>query len=151
MEDQPAGWPLPAGSTAIAAATNSAACSKQTDRRPRRRHRREPARRQRRRQPTEYRLAIVAYILFFIPLLTDAKNDPFVKFHVKTRVLIIFCLWVILWLSERSIPFHWFFCCSTCSAWPFWCWPLSALSTRANGQTRKNCRWSDNLKTCSNS
>ena len=28
-------------------------------------------------------MAIIAYIIFFIPLLTDAKNDPFVKFHVK--------------------------------------------------------------------
>jgi uncharacterized membrane protein len=28
-------------------------------------------------------MAVVAYILFFIPLLTDAKDDPFVKFHVK--------------------------------------------------------------------
>lgn len=28
-------------------------------------------------------MAVVAYILFFIPLLTDAKNDPFVKYHVK--------------------------------------------------------------------
>ena len=28
-------------------------------------------------------MAIVAYILFFIPLLTDAKNDPFVKYHIK--------------------------------------------------------------------
>ena len=27
-------------------------------------------------------MAILAYILFFIPLLTDAKDDPFVKFHV---------------------------------------------------------------------
>jgi len=28
-------------------------------------------------------MAIVAYILFFIPLLTEARNDPFVKYHVK--------------------------------------------------------------------
>ena len=28
-------------------------------------------------------MAIVAYLIFFIPLLTDAKDDPFVKFHVK--------------------------------------------------------------------
>ena len=27
--------------------------------------------------------AVVAYIIFFLPLLTDAKDDPFVKFHVK--------------------------------------------------------------------
>ena len=39
-------------------------------------------------------MAIVAYILFFIPLLTDAKNDPFVKFHVK-QGLLVFILAVI--------------------------------------------------------
>lgn len=39
-------------------------------------------------------MAVVAYILFFIPLLTDAKNDPFVKFHVKQGFL-IFLSWVI--------------------------------------------------------
>ena len=33
-------------------------------------------------------MAIVAYILFFIPLLTDAKNDPFVKYHVKQGLLV---------------------------------------------------------------
>ncbi len=27
-------------------------------------------------------MAVVAYILFFVPLLTDAKDDPFVKYHV---------------------------------------------------------------------
>ncbi len=39
-------------------------------------------------------MAIVAYIIFFIPLLTDAKNDPFVKYHVK-QGLVIFILGVI--------------------------------------------------------
>jgi len=33
-------------------------------------------------------LAVVAYILFFVPLLTDAKNDPFVKFHVKQGFMV---------------------------------------------------------------
>jgi uncharacterized membrane protein len=28
-------------------------------------------------------LAMVAYLLFFVPLLTEQKNDPFVKYHVK--------------------------------------------------------------------
>ncbi|MFH0857509.1 MAG: DUF4870 domain-containing protein [Candidatus Magasanikbacteria bacterium] len=43
-------------------------------------------------------MAVVAYILFFIPLLTDAKDSPFVKFHVKqSLVLLIFGIggWVI--------------------------------------------------------
>jgi uncharacterized membrane protein len=33
-------------------------------------------------------MAVVAYILFFIPLLTDAKNDPFVKYHVKQGLVL---------------------------------------------------------------
>jgi len=33
-------------------------------------------------------MAIIAYLLFFVPLLTDSKDDPFVKFHVKQSLLI---------------------------------------------------------------
>jgi uncharacterized membrane protein len=36
-------------------------------------------------------MAVIAYFLFFVPLLTDSKDDPFVKFHVK-QSLLIFCL-----------------------------------------------------------
>ena len=38
-------------------------------------------------------MAIIAYILFFVPLLTDAKDDPFVKYHVK-QGLIVFIIGV---------------------------------------------------------
>lgn len=34
-------------------------------------------------------MAVVAYILFFVPLLTDAKDDPFVKFHVKQGLVLL--------------------------------------------------------------
>lgn len=34
-------------------------------------------------------MAVVAYILFFVPLLTEAKNDPFVKFHVKQGLVLL--------------------------------------------------------------
>ncbi len=37
-------------------------------------------------------MAVVAYILFFVPLLTDAKDDPFVKYHVK-QGLTLFIAW----------------------------------------------------------
>ncbi len=38
-------------------------------------------------------MAVVAYVLFFVPLLTEAKNDHFVKFHVKQGlVLFIACV-----------------------------------------------------------
>lgn len=34
-------------------------------------------------------MAAIAYVLFFVPLLTDAKDDPFVKFHVKQGLLLL--------------------------------------------------------------
>ena len=33
-------------------------------------------------------MAVTAYFLFFVPLLSDSKDDPFVKFHVKQGLLI---------------------------------------------------------------
>ena len=55
-------------------------------------------------------MAVVAYILFFLPLLTEAKKDPFVKYHVKqgltlflaglvARIIIMipFIGWMLLW------------------------------------------------------
>ena len=33
-------------------------------------------------------MAAIAYIVFFIPLLTDYKNDDFVKFHIKQSILV---------------------------------------------------------------
>ena len=38
-------------------------------------------------------MAVIAYILFFVPLLTEAKNDPFVRYHVK-QGLVLFLAWV---------------------------------------------------------
>ncbi len=39
-------------------------------------------------------MAIIAYIAFFIPLFTEDKNDPFVKFHVK-QGLTLFVAWIV--------------------------------------------------------
>lgn len=49
-------------------------------------------------------MAIVAYILFFVPLLTDSKNDPFVKFHVKQSILLVI-LAVINSILANVLPF----------------------------------------------
>lgn len=45
-------------------------------------------------------MAVIANILFFIPLLTDAKKDPFVKFHIK-QGLVLFIGWVIAAIIAR--------------------------------------------------
>ncbi|GAH92852.1 unnamed protein product [marine sediment metagenome] len=51
-------------------------------------------------------MAIVAYILFFIPLLTDAKNDPFVKYHVK-QGLSLFLVAVVIRIIAYIPIFGW--------------------------------------------
>ena len=48
-------------------------------------------------------MAVVAYIVFFIPLLTESKNDPFVKYHVK-QGLVLFLCGVVVWLVINVLP-----------------------------------------------
>lgn len=51
-------------------------------------------------------MAVVAYILFFIPLLTgDAKKDAFVKYHTK-QGLVLFLLVVLLNVVDWIMPFY---------------------------------------------
>jgi uncharacterized membrane protein len=52
-------------------------------------------------------MAIIAYILFFVPLLTgDAQKDEFVKFHVK-QGLVIFIIGMAIWIVGMAIPWYW--------------------------------------------
>lgn len=49
-------------------------------------------------------MAVVAYILFFIPLLTDAKKDPFVKYHIKQGLglfIVEVGFWILSTVMER--------------------------------------------------
>ena len=48
-------------------------------------------------------MAVVAYIVFFIPLLTDSKNDPFVKYHVKQGLVLFICSFIV-WIIASFIP-----------------------------------------------
>jgi len=51
-------------------------------------------------------MAIIAYLLFFVPLLTgDAKKDSFVKYHTK-QGLILFLLAVLITVVGWFIPFY---------------------------------------------
>ena len=40
-------------------------------------------------QKVNVEMAVIAYFIFFVPLLTDAKDDPFVKFHLKQAILLV--------------------------------------------------------------
>jgi len=52
-------------------------------------------------------MAIVGYIipiLFFIPLISDAKNSPFAKFHANQQLnLLLF--WVVGWIASFILAF----------------------------------------------
>ncbi len=48
-------------------------------------------------------MAVIAYILFFVPLLTDAKNDPFVKFHVKQSLVLLLSWFLAAIISSISV------------------------------------------------
>jgi len=51
-------------------------------------------------------MAIIAYILFFIPLLTgDAKKDAYVKYHTK-QGLVLFLLVILLKIINWIMPFY---------------------------------------------
>ena len=52
-------------------------------------------------------MAIVAYILFFIPLFTDAKKDPFVKYHVK-QGLLIFLGWIAIAILSWIVGWYFY-------------------------------------------
>lgn len=51
-------------------------------------------------------MAIIAYILFFVPLLTGhAQKDEFVKFHVK-QGLVVFIIGMAIWVVSMAIPWY---------------------------------------------
>jgi len=51
-------------------------------------------------------MAVVAYLIFFVPLLTEAKDDPFVKFHVK-QGLVLFLAWIVLTIFSMVPVIGW--------------------------------------------
>ena len=53
-------------------------------------------------------MAIVAYIIFFIPLLTESKKDPFVKFHVK-QGLVLFIASIVVGIIHSALFYAWMF------------------------------------------
>lgn len=54
-------------------------------------------------------MAVIAYIIFFIPLLTgDAKKDAFVKYHTKQGI-VLFLLVVLLNIIGQIMPFYFWY------------------------------------------
>lgn len=54
-------------------------------------------------------MAAVAYLLFFVPLITDAKDDVFVKFHVKQGFVLFLTAVLVNILSMTPLLIFAFF------------------------------------------
>ncbi len=58
-------------------------------------------------------MAMLAYLVFFIPLLTDAKDSPFAKFHANQSLLLLLVgfvmtfIPVIGWLINIAVFVFW--------------------------------------------
>lgn len=44
-------------------------------------------------------MAILAYFIFFLPLLTDAKDSPFAKFHANQSLVLVLGWFVIMFVN----------------------------------------------------
>src|SRR4030043_821085 len=44
-------------------------------------------------------MAIVAYLVFFLPLLTEAKKDPFVRYHVGQGLGLLITFFIFRFLT----------------------------------------------------
>lgn len=51
-------------------------------------------------------MAIIAYFIFFLPLLTTAGDDPYVRFHVKQGLVLLACS-VLVWTIGKFLPLNW--------------------------------------------
>ncbi len=80
-------------------------------------------------------MAVVAYIIFFIPLLTKAKDDPFVKYHVK-QGLVLFIFAVIAWFVSSVIPVIGWFIISPLSSLAILVFMIMGIINAANGEEK---------------
>jgi len=48
-------------------------------------------------------MAVIAYILFFVPLLTESKNDPFVKYHIKQGLVLFLASFISMIVYKMPV------------------------------------------------
>lgn len=55
-------------------------------------------------------IAMLAYVLFLIPLLTEEKKDPFVKYHTKQGFLLFVVACINMFIGQMPVFFwlSWF-------------------------------------------
>jgi uncharacterized membrane protein len=80
-------------------------------------------------------MAIVAYLIFFVPLLTESKNSPFAKYHVK-QGLINLIVYVVLSFVGAIIPFLGWFIILPLSGLIYVIFLIIGIINASNGQMK---------------
>lgn len=81
-------------------------------------------------------MAIIAYFIFFIPLLTEAKNDEFVKFHVKQSIMLVLAGILVNVLGSVIPVLGWFLILPLGGIAVFVLWVMGVLSA-SKGETKE--------------
>jgi len=72
--------------------------------------------------------AVLAYFIFFLPLLTEYKDDKFVRFHVGQGLVLLISS-VVIWFLATFIPIiGWFIIGPIGSVILFVCWVIGVLN-----------------------
>ena len=79
-------------------------------------------------------MAILAYFLFFLPLITDAKDSPFAKFHANQSLILVIGWFILMFIN--IIPFLgqliWFF--GSIAFFVFW---IMGIINASNGKIKE--------------
>ncbi len=79
-------------------------------------------------------MAILAYFIFFLPLVTDAKNSPFAKFHANQSLILLLGFFILMFINV--IPFLgqllWFV--GSIALFVFW---IMGLMNAVNGKMKE--------------
>ncbi len=76
-------------------------------------------------------MAILAYFIFFLPLLTDSKDSPFVKFHVKQSIMIVLLIVASFFVNIIPILGQLAFMVASVAAMVFW---IIGIMNAVNGK-----------------
>ena len=81
-------------------------------------------------------MAVIAYIVFFVPLLTDAKDNAYVKFHVKQGLMVLLTS-IAVSVVGSILPFlGWFLIIPFGSLFTLVIWVMGVLNA-INGEQKE--------------
>ena len=79
-------------------------------------------------------MAILAYFIFFLPLVTDSKDSPFAKFHANQSLILLIGWFILMFINVIPLlgQLIWFF--GSIAFFVFW---IMGLINASNGKMKE--------------